>query len=126
MTPRIEFGKLIDSIEDLGDELAEKPSRRDTRAATETASNGAGEIGQIPIVYNTLDALGCGSLFGKQIADPRTDGSEGLKIEPSQADLHGTGIVEARPGGEVGVQTLGEGRKPLNALRPFKRKPRSR
>ena len=46
-------------------------------------------------------------------------------MKPGQPDLDGARVVEARVGGEVGGQPLGERREPLHALRAVEERRRA-
>ena len=47
---RVEVLELVDAVEDVGDQLAQKQARRDADLAAERAGDGAGQLVEVGVV----------------------------------------------------------------------------
>ncbi len=112
----VEVGELVDPVEHVCDQLAQEQPRRDADLAAELAGDGTGQLVDVGVVDRGRDPLGMPGLPGVQVADGAAQLAEPGEVEPGQPQLHRARGVEARIGGEVGGQPLGERRQPLHAL----------
>src|SRR5204863_3703332 len=110
MRPGIEVWKLIDAIENVGDELLQEDSWNNADLAPKSAGDGRRQISDVAIVHHRSKPRLHAGPYSKQVAHLRSDLPQSLRRERGQSNLHRAGVVESSIRREVDVKPLGQRR----------------
>jgi hypothetical protein len=122
----IEVRELVDPVQDIGDQLLEEDAGRDADLAAERPGHSGGEVINVIVISSTQDPAWLSGPAQVEVASPAAEGTEGGTVETRQPHLHRPGIIEARLGGKVGSEALGQRREALDAARAVVERRRSR
>jgi len=106
---------LVDPLQDV-DELLAEQARGDADFAAQRASDLVTEVTEVVIVDQRGDPRRVAGAPRVQVPDAGAQLDQPAVVEPGEADLDGSWVVEAGVDGEVGGQTLGQRRQALGAL----------
>ena len=90
MKTRVEIGELVDSVQNVADQLLEKNPRRHPDLASQLPGDRTGQVRDIPVITQTLDTLRAAGVLAIDIANFAAD-------QPSRSRVNaGSRICTAR------------------------------